>query len=43
LLLVAAANKFLGKFSGIDVWLTASLGASGLCVFALPKSHMPQA
>ena len=27
LLLVLAAGKFLGKFSGLDEWLMASLGA----------------
>ena len=43
-LLLVVAAKFLGKFSGIDECLTASLGTSGLLVFfALPQSPMSQA
>jgi len=42
LLLVLSFAKFLGKLSGIDEWLIASLGASALLVFALPSSPMAQ-
>ena len=42
LLIVMAAAKWLGEFSGIDEWLMASLGASALLVFALPQSPMAQ-
>jgi len=42
LLLVIAAAKFLGEFSGVEEWLMASLGASALLVFALPQSPMSQ-
>ena len=40
--MVLSFAKFLGKLSGIDEWLIASLGASALLVFALPSSPMAQ-
>ena len=42
LLLVIAVAKYLGELSGVEEWLMASLGASGLLVFALPQSPMAQ-
>ena len=42
LMLVFTTAKFLGERSGIDEWLMASLGASALLVFVLPKSPMAQ-
>lgn len=42
LMLVLGMAKYLGKLSGLDEWLMASLGASALLVFALPQSPMAQ-
>ena len=42
LMLVLTIAKYIGESSGIDEWLTASLGASALLVFALPGSPMAQ-
>ena len=42
LMLVLTIAKYIGKSSGIDEWLMASLGASALLVFALPGSPMAQ-
>jgi len=42
LMLVLTIAKYLGKISGLDEWLMASLGASALLVFALPGSPMAQ-
>jgi CBS domain-containing membrane protein len=42
LLLVVVAAKFLGKFSGVNEWLRASLVATALIVIALPQSPMAQ-
>ena len=42
LMLVLTMAKYLGDLGGLDEWLMASLGASALLVFALPKSPMAQ-
>lgn len=42
LFLIFAVANALGEFIGIGEWLTASLGASALLVFALPSSPMAQ-
>ena len=42
LMLVLTIAKLLGELSGLDEWLMASLGASALLVFALPRSPMSQ-
>ena len=42
LMLVLTIAKYLGELGGLDEWLTASLGASALLVFALPQSPMAQ-
>mgnify|MGYP006301933553 CR=1 FL=1 len=42
LLIVITIAKVLGELSGVDEWLMASIGASGLLVFALPQSPMSQ-
>ena len=42
LMLVITIAKYLGEIGGLDEWLTASLGASALLVFALPGSPMAQ-
>lgn len=41
-MLALTTAKYLGKLSGLDEWLMASLGASALLVFALPGSPMVQ-
>lgn len=42
LMLALTIAKYLGELGGLDEWLTASLGASALLVFALPQSPMAQ-
>ena len=39
---VVGVARLLGDFVGIDEWLMASLGASALLVFVLPRSPMAQ-
>ena len=42
LALVIGVAKLLGELAGVDEWFMASLGASALLVFALPRSPMAQ-
>ena len=42
LMLVLVVAKLMGEFADLEEWLTASLGASALLVFALPGSPIAQ-